>query len=1201
MANRVTTLEYLATGGRLSKITDMAGRVSTYGYDGAGNLTTIKHAVGTPDEVTTTLDYDDDELVTVTDPRGHTSRIRYTALNRWESSVEDWVSQSRATLSHSTSRPHSGAGSLKADLSGVTVDDWATVEKDLNASPRALNSTSQELVVWVYLPSGSSALDARTTLKYMDHDPSTATWRRLTAGAWNALREPYYELEWTDQVREIELQFKTPSGTFTGSVWIDDLFVKGEVASQTDAKPAQSTIVKYSYDADTRTAVVSRPDQNGTYRDMTFVYDRSGQVTDVTDPKNNKTSAGYDEFMHLKSVTPAGGTGSYTLGYYPNSNELQTAANPLGETSRRGANTTTGDTRYVRDPFNEHAWSTNQAFDATTFTRDTAGNVTQTATGRYAAGTNLETDPLPAASSTHRKALFSYYAGTGLLASMTDPKNNVTNLDYDRPKGYLTKIDAPPGAGEASRRETTITRNADGSAASVVDPKGLKTTYEYDNLGRLRKINYGVTLVGAAFSVSYTLDANGNLTAMSDKAGSTTWTYDENNRRTSESRTQNGVTRTARYVYYPNGQLQKISTLGNPTGRKALLVVGDKTALTAGDTALRNRLRDVLGLTVTLASDSDAENTAGQDLVVVAESVTSSTIGAKYKSAAVPLVHLEESAWDDVALSNAGSLGTATKLDVLDANHQIANGNSGAGVTIASASNSLGYATTFGTGVKKVLAPTGSTTNVTGFAYESGGSMVGGFAAPARRVALGYRDGAVGDLTHTGWGLFDASVESALQVETSLLAYDDALRLSTQTDPKDGRRKVTFDYDAQSRYKSITYGSGVSQLTTYDKAGRVDLLQLKNAAGSELQRFDYDYAIDAAGTEAPDYKGGHLRRVTELDGSRVEYDYQLAFDRLWRAYRSGTYAVNYEYDYDLNNNRTSVKVNGGTATLSSYDGANQMNNSGGTAHGYDRNGNLTSFGANTLSYDESNEWVSGTVNGNVLAFSYDGQGRRASRTVGTGRTDYWYDETGLALENGATNATYLRAPDGLALSISGPAGFGNYGRDRQGSTTALTRDDGTQVNNYRYDPWGNWLTATGMYNPITYHGGYVDTASGMLLMGARYYQPSTGRFTQLDPHPGKLLDINRYAYAGCNPVNYSDPSGLSHCNLVTMFAAAGGFLVGQAGAIAGTLALANIFSSAAAAGTAVTLGAIAAPAFVVYAGVLGVVFSTAILLWCATS
>ena len=54
-------------------------------------------------------------------------------------------------------------------------------------------------------------------------------------------------------------------------------------------------------------------------------------------------------------------------------------------------------------------------------------------------------------------------------------------------------------------------------------------------------------------------------------------------------------------------------------------------------------------------------------------------------------------------------------------------------------------------------------------------------------------------------------------------------------------------------------------------------------------------------------------------------------------------------------------------------------------------------------------------------------------------------------------------------------------------------------------------------------------------MGARYYQPSIGRFTQLDPHPHKLLDVNRYAYAGCNPANYSDPSGLMHCTREEIF------------------------------------------------------------------
>ena len=43
--------------------------------------------------------------------------------------------------------------------------------------------------------------------------------------------------------------------------------------------------------------------------------------------------------------------------------------------------------------------------------------------------------------------------------------------------------------------------------------------------------------------------------------------------------------------------------------------------------------------------------------------------------------------------------------------------------------------------------------------------------------------------------------------------------------------------------------------------------------GTELQRFRYDCAIDSNGTKAADYKNGHVRRVSELDGSVVEYDY----------------------------------------------------------------------------------------------------------------------------------------------------------------------------------------------------------------------------------------------------------------------------------------------------------------------------------------
>jgi RHS repeat-associated protein len=62
--------------------------------------------------------------------------------------------------------------------------------------------------------------------------------------------------------------------------------------------------------------------------------------------------------------------------------------------------------------------------------------------------------------------------------------------------------------------------------------------------------------------------------------------------------------------------------------------------------------------------------------------------------------------------------------------------------------------------------------------------------------------------------------------------------------------------------------------------------------------------------------------------------------------------------------------------------------------------------------------------------------------------------------------------------------------------------------------------------PTYGYTGREPDASGLVYYRARYYDPSVGRFTQRDP-VGYLDGLNRYAYVGNNPINFTDPHGLT--------------------------------------------------------------------------
>ena len=89
----------------------------------------------------------------------------------------------------------------------------------------------------------------------------------------------------------------------------------------------------------------------------------------------------------------------------------------------------------------------------------------------------------------------------------------------------------------------------------------------------------------------------------------------------------------------------------------------------------------------------------------------------------------------------------------------------------------------------------------------------------------------------------------------------------------------------------------------------------------------------------------------------------------------------------------------------------------------------------------------------------------------------------------------------------------------------------TLLATYQYDPYGNLTSSTGsVANSWRFAGGYFDSSTGLYKFGTRYYNPGFGRWSQQDPLPGQLNDpttLNRYLYAGDDPVNFTDPSGRS--------------------------------------------------------------------------
>src|SRR5262249_28058682 len=363
--------------------------------------------------------------------------------------------------------------------------------------------------------------------------------------------------------------------------------------------------------------------------------------------------------------------------------------------------------------------------------------------------------------------------------------------------------------------------------------------------------------------------------------------------------------------------------------------------------------------------------------------------------------------------------------------------------------------------------------------------------------------------------------------------YDTAGRLVTAIDSVGGTIENTFDVLDRLTSQSTTLGTVGDQ---YDALGRRTTM---TAAGQAPVSYDYDAASQLRAIQQTplspatfDYDPtGRRTRLTLPNGVSTDYQYDAASRLTALTYRNAVGPLgDLTYTYDRAGNRTRVGGSFARTLLpdpidsASYDAANRQLTFGARNLTYDANGNLTSDGTNSYTWDARDRLIAltGPTSG---SYGYAGIGRRSANTLNGVRTDFLYDGLDIALElTGGAVTPHLRS-----LRIDEPLLRGTnefYLAGALGTAIALADATGSPTTVYTYEPFGgSAASGTASTASFRFTGRESDGGTGLYYYRARYYHPGLHRFVSADPI-GFRGGVNFYAYVGDNPLRYIDPLGL---------------------------------------------------------------------------
>jgi RHS repeat-associated protein len=310
----------------------------------------------------------------------------------------------------------------------------------------------------------------------------------------------------------------------------------------------------------------------------------------------------------------------------------------------------------------------------------------------------------------------------------------------------------------------------------------------------------------------------------------------------------------------------------------------------------------------------------------------------------------------------------------------------------------------------------------------------------------------------------------------------------------------SYAYDVLSRIQSVTNGMGDStRYYSYDHVG--ELIRSQNRFNTTVTSCTVPNRFDTCSTRDTSIVLGENPFSYDGVGNRTDSGATM-YQSTNMYYAFNGFSLQYDSDGDI---------------VRKYNGA-----------GFDQ----------TYGWNDLGQLVSVTPAGQgSVTYDYDGFGRRV-RSVNNATgvvTLYLYDGDNLFAEvdqDGNAIRRYTHNPgvdDPQAVTLrlgDGTMKTYYYMTDLSGNVTGLADGSGQVVNRYRYSPFGTAeSTSEQVSNPLRFKARELDAYTGLYYNRARWYDPDLGRFISEDPI-GLAGGINTYAFAGNDPINNDDPSGL---------------------------------------------------------------------------